>query len=151
LAAAPSGAETIRDPVWACDDTKFTCSPICIQTAGKVTVQVQKSLCKEPVDPCLCNDVCYYDVQWEKQGGEVQCVASQRGRAENVADLVCEFRGARKPTAEEWNKRDVQKGTRGTYPKNLDECWQEEGDNIKFVDSLGAVTSLAALVAWLLA
>ena len=52
--------DTIRKPMWACDDTRFTCAPICIQTEGKVTVEVEKSLCTEPVDPCLCNHVGYY-------------------------------------------------------------------------------------------
>merc|ERR1719387_3182487 len=71
LAESNNGVEgkesTIRKPMWACDDTRYQCAPICIQTEGKVTVEVKKSLCTEPVDPCLCNHVCYYEVHWEKQ------------------------------------------------------------------------------------
>jgi hypothetical protein len=139
--------------MWACDDTRFTCAPICIQTAGKVTVQVQKSLCTKPVDPCLCNEVCYYDVHWDKPRGEIQCLASQNGTKKMVADLVCEFRGAKKPTDEEWNSGKVVKGTRGTFPENLDQCWKKPGqgtDSPQFTASFGARVWLAAIF-WLLA
>jgi hypothetical protein len=141
---------TIKNPTWACDDTRFECTPICIATAGKVTVAVQDSECTEPVDPCLCNDVCYYDVHWDKPGSEIQCYANQKGQKELVADLVCEYRGAVKPTEEQWNSGKVQRGTRGTYPENLENCWGQDDEDTKFVDSLSAGPWLAALV-WLLA
>jgi hypothetical protein len=119
-----------------------------------VTVEVQKSHCekaKGPVDPCLCNDVCYYDVTWKKENAEIQCFATRKGAEDLVADRVCEFRGARKPTAEEWNAAKVQKGTRGTYPENLEHCWSEKGEaELTFVESLSTGTWLAALF-WLLA
>jgi hypothetical protein len=137
--------ESIRNAMWACDDTRFECSPICIQTAGKVTVKVQKSLCTEPVDPCLCNDVCYYDVHWAKPGKEIQCFATQKGKVEAVADLVCEYRGALKPTPEQWNTPEAQRGTRGTFPENMEMCAEEEDAEMKFVESLSTAAYLAAL------
>jgi hypothetical protein len=102
------------------------------------------------VDPCLCNDVCYYDVTWKKQDKEIQCFAIRKGAEDLVADRVCEFRGARKPTLEDWNTAKAQKGTRGTYPANLEHCWSEDGDELQFVESLSAGTWLAALF-WLIA
>jgi hypothetical protein len=181
LALAPElknedGENTIRKPMWACDDTRFECTPICIQTEGKVTVEVEKSLCTEPVDPCLCNHVCYYDVHWEQrqhvsartrtrteydiwgnpvhvevEGPDYQCVASQAGVEMEVADLVCQYRGSLKPTAETWNKPEVQRGTRGTYPENLEKCPWANTEKIAFVDSLSAGTALLAVMFWILA
>jgi len=166
---------TIRKPMWACDDTRFECTPICIQTEGVVTVEVKKSLCTEPVDPCLCNHVCYYDVHWEQrqhvsartrtrteydiwgnpvhveiEGPDYQCVASQAGVEQEVADLICQYRGSLKPTPETWNKPEVQRGTRGTYPENLEKCPWANKDKIEFVDSLSAGTALLAVMFWIL-
>jgi hypothetical protein len=170
--------DTIRKPMWACDDTRFTCAPICIQTEGKVTVEVEKSLCTEPVDPCLCNHVCYYEVHWEKQqhvsarsrdprmapnptvakerpSADFGCVASQAGMEVHVADLVCEFRGSPKPTAETWDTPAVQGGTRGTYPENLDKCpWAataSQAPSFAILNSLSAGTALLAVMFWILA
>jgi hypothetical protein len=180
LALAPElrnedAVNTIRKPMWACDDTRFECTPICIQTEGLVTVEVKKSLCTEPVDPCLCNHVCYYDVRWEQrqhvaarsrettydiwgnpvhvevEGPDYQCVASQAGVEMEVADLVCQYRGSLKPTAETWNKPEVQRGTRGTYPENLEKCPWANTEKIAFVDSLSAGTALLAVMFWILA
>jgi hypothetical protein len=149
--AAPEGGESFRDPMWACDDTRFACEPICLQTEGKVTVEVDKKLCTKPVDPCLCNDLCYYDVRWEKLDREIKCLADQNGKTQQVADMVCTYRGAPKPSLEDWDSGKVQKGTRGNYPDNMDKCWkEEETDDPAFFNSFGVRAWLAALF-WLLA
>jgi hypothetical protein len=68
-----------------------------------------------------------------------------------VADLVCQYRGSLKPTAETWNKPEVQRGTRGTYPENLEKCPWANTEKIAFVDSLSAGTALLAVMFWILA
>jgi hypothetical protein len=80
-------------------------------------------------------------------------MASQNGGKQMVADLVCEFRGSKKPTEAQWDNRDVSKGTRGTYPENMANCWGAEKDedlDPQFVNSFGVRVWLAALF-WLLA
>jgi len=150
--AEVNGDDEMRNPSWACDDTRFTCAPICIQTAGKVTVKVQKARCTElhgAADPCPCNDVCYYDVHWDKQGNDIRCIATQKGEEREVGDMVCEFRGSRKPTPEQWGSPEVQRGTRGTFPENMEKCTPAVVE-LEYINSLGTGTLLAATV-WLLA
>jgi len=128
------------------------------------------------VDPCLCNHVCYYEVHWEKRQrvsarsrdprmapnpnvataqpsrADFDCVAKQAGMEVNVGDLVCEYRGSPKPTAETWDTPEVQQGTRGTYPENLQECpFPGTEPGFAFVHSLSAGTALLAVMFWILA
>jgi hypothetical protein len=63
--------------------------------------------------------------------------------------MVCEFRGSRKPTPEQWGSPEVQRGTRGTFPENMEKCTPALAE-VKYVNSLGTGTLLAATF-WLLA
>jgi hypothetical protein len=85
---------------YACDDTLFSCEPVCMETLGLVTTLVPDAKCSSlpRPDPCSCR--CYYDAVWVCQGGVVACQASVTGGGapQVVGDLVCEGRGTPKPT-----------------------------------------------------
>jgi hypothetical protein len=86
-------------PFWGCDDTLFTCQPICIRTQGKVSTKVADSLCAgAPKDVCACK--CYHDARWTCSGDAVVCQAKLgAGELKTVGDMVCETRGAPKPSS----------------------------------------------------
>lgn len=97
LQTLDDGASTTK---WGCDDTQFSCSPVCLKTIGLVTRSVADSECAGAPDPCGCG--CYYDVHWSFCGEAVQCIAthshSKTLEARVVGDLVCASRGTAKPT-----------------------------------------------------
>jgi len=86
-------------PFWGCDDTLFTCQPICIRTQGKVSTKVADSLCAgAPQDQCACQ--CYHDARWTCSGAAVVCQAKLgAGELKTVGDMVCETRGKPKPAS----------------------------------------------------
>jgi hypothetical protein len=87
------------EPEWGCDDTLFECRPICMQQRGLVTSKVSDSLCAgAPLDPCECK--CLHEAQWACEGDAVVCKARYgAGELQTVGDMVCQTRGARKPTS----------------------------------------------------
>jgi hypothetical protein len=139
---APDPLEKIRAPMWTCDDTRFECEPICVQTRNKVTVRLDDSKCTEPKDPCMCTQ-CYYDVKWSGQSDKIECMATQDGISLVVADTVCELRGSPLPEDEEQRLALIDRGTRGTIPQKRWDAKcngdvQDEGV-IMFVDSGAAL------------
>lgn len=106
---------------WGCDDTLYTCSPVCLGQTGPVTTIASDALCAgEPLDTCKCK--CYYDVEWDCNDGEVVCKASKGVENMIVGDLLCENRGTPKPTVEAMEATRQagecvpMKTTRGEYP-----------------------------------
>jgi hypothetical protein len=86
-------------PFWGCDDTLFSCSPICLKRTGAVTSKVSDRLCTAaPMDQCSCK--CFHEAQWTCEGSSVVCKAKYgAGELRTVGDKVCEMRGAPKPTS----------------------------------------------------
>jgi hypothetical protein len=111
---------------WGCDDTKYSCVPVCLAQDGAVTTITAESHCADvPVDMCSCK--CYYDAQWACHKGEVVCKATKGVETMIVGDLLCESRGTPKPAFEVMSSNVRQAGqcepvptTRGEYP--IDQC-----------------------------